>query len=272
MPKWSLVNQKRKDLLKALLYFRFLGSGTSLTFLPPLLWLFLWLAFKPRMGLNNFFRTLPKPYPRRPCLTWVFISGRSTGTGSCGGADAKHFDWGRLGSERLLRRMAWFSCTSNESLSNWSSSVLCSSPNLLNTTSISSTLLLFLLLLLLFLILSLGKAIVIWCDVMWCGRSICGLWFCASLVYSHVKCQMEGFKDILFKWLQLERSWVWNWKAKQLDLSKEGKRIKEIVAALKLQRLSNQREVLQYPRFPVVSSNKYATLLRSHYGPYSFWK
>lgn len=204
MPKWSLVNQKRKDLLKALLYFRFLGSGTSLTFLPPLLWLFLWLAFKPRMGLNNFFRTLPKPYPRRPCLTWVFISGRrrSTGTGSCGGADAKHFDWGRLGSERLLRRMAWFSCTSNESLSNWSSSVLCSSPNLLNTTSISSTLLLFL-----FLILSLGKAIVIWCDVMWCDWSICGLWFCASLVYSHMKCQMEGFKDSFFDPVKVASAW-----------------------------------------------------------------
>lgn len=204
MPKWSLVNQKRKDLLKALLYFRFLGSGTSLTFLPPLLWLFLWLAFKPRMGLKNFFRTLPKPYPRRPCLTWVFISGRrrSTGTGSCGGADAKHFDWGRLGSERLLRRMAWFSCTSNESLSNWSSSVLCSSPNLLNTTSISSTLLLFL-----FLILSLGKAIVIWCDVMWCDWSICGLWFCASLVYSHMKCQMEGFKDSFFDPVKVASAW-----------------------------------------------------------------
>lgn len=220
MPKWSLVNQKRKDLLKALLYFRFLGSGTSLTFLPPLLWLFLWLAFKPRMGLNNFFRTLPKPYPRRPCLTWVFISGRrrSTGTGSCGGADAKHFDWGRLGSERLLRRMAWFSCTSNESLSNWSSSVLCSSPNLLNTTSISSTLLLFL-----FLILSLGKAIVIWCDVMWCDWSICGLWFCASLVYSHVKCQMEGFKDSFFDPVKVASAW----KKLSLELESQAAGLKQ---------------------------------------------
>lgn len=223
MPKWSLVNQKRKDLLKALLYFRFLGSGTSLTFLPPLLWLFLWLAFKPRMGLNNFFRTLPKPYPRRPCLTWVFISGRSTGTGSCGGAGAKHFDWGRLGSERLLRRMAWFSCTSNESLSNWSSSVLCSSPNLLNTTSISSTQLLFLFLLLLFLILSLGKAIVIWRDVMWCDWSICGSWFCASLVYSHVKCQMEGFKDSFFDPVKVASAW----KKLSLELESQAAGLKQ---------------------------------------------
>lgn len=221
MPKWSLVNQKRKDLLKALLYFRFLGSGTSLTFLPPLLWLFLWLAFKPRMGLNNFFRTLPKPYPRRPCLTWVFISGRrrSTGTGSCGGADAKHFDWGRLGSERLLRRMAWFSCTSNESLSNWSSSVLCSSPNLLNTTSISSTLLLFL-----FLILSLGKAIVIWCDVIG-AYVVYGFAHHLFIVIWNVRWKVLRILFlILLKWLQLERSWVWNWKAKQLDWSKREKK------------------------------------------------
>lgn len=73
------------------------------------------LDFFPRIGPNIFFITFRKP-DSRPV-----------------GFETRH-RWAAT-SERLRPRMAWFSCTSKERRSYWSTNVLYSSPNLLKVAS-----------------------------------------------------------------------------------------------------------------------------------------
>ncbi|KAK3444826.1 hypothetical protein EUGRSUZ_A00731 [Eucalyptus grandis] len=87
------------------------------------------------MGLNSFLNTRRKLDGRRSAAAAVppWAELRSALDGARRGAGA------RLGSERLLPSMAWFSWTSKEIRSNRSSRVLCSSPNRFRTALISST-------------------------------------------------------------------------------------------------------------------------------------
>ena len=112
--------QRRRDLLNAFQDTRSLWSGTPL--LPP---------FFPKTGLSNFFSTLLNPDPRRP---------RRTSAPTAGGWGRGANDRAAPGSDRLRPSIARVSCNSNDSLSNWSNSVLCSSPNFPTTAAISSIL------------------------------------------------------------------------------------------------------------------------------------
>lgn len=112
-----LYHQKRRDLLKTLKNMEFLGSATGF---------FSAFPFPPSIGFINFFKTLLKPAPQRPLPT-----------SAC---EQRHL-LTTLDSDRLRPNIACFNCASKESLSNWSSSVLCSSPNLLRPTDASSMLL-----------------------------------------------------------------------------------------------------------------------------------
>lgn len=61
---------------------------------------------------------------------------------------------------------------------------------------------------------------------------------------------MEGFKDSFFDPVKVASAWKklsLELESQAAGLKQRGKRIKEIVPALKLQRLSNQSEVLQIP-------------------------
>ena len=126
--KWIILwhwYQNLSDLLKSLQNKRSLGSGTC--FLPSLL-------FLPRIGLNNFFRTLwnADPRPRLgPCITWV-----TRGIGAM--LMSNDWDLGIPGSERLLPSIDLFMWASKDFLSNSSNSVLYSSPNLFRITAIST--------------------------------------------------------------------------------------------------------------------------------------